>query len=845
MAAPRGSGRRNTAPVLPLLTIPRVLGLTAVFALVVAGILFRSTTIDYEEARAAWEATLSSSADYRKGWLNAWLDERLADAHVIARFPSVRAALEQPPTGDTLTPLPPTEEQHLRRALTAALDDHATDSIVAIDPQGRIAFAQGQFTPPTTLLFALAARPPPTCDVTVDGRLFLMFSAPVHDPDAAGNPLVGWVFLLADPAARLWPLLTRERVPTETGETILLRRDGDRIVYVSPLRFTESKEPLDLPADMPNLAGRAATEGREDFAEWRDYRGERILAATRSLNIPGWGLVRKVDAAEAFAPYAKAVRRSVLLAAVGVLAFGAVMLSLSRRQKARTLDAALRQERQLRAVEERYRQLINQANDIMLVFQPDGRIVEANRRAEETYGYTRDELLELNARALRAPETQAPPPEDLLVRADSGGIVVEGIHRRRDGSTFPVEAGIVGVHLSGEHLYLTVIRDITERRRAEEALRVSEARFRALFDHAAVAMGILDLDGRIVEANDALCKLAGLPRDGLLGTSHLAYSHPDDLAVTQQMFGTVAGGTSDTYILEKRYVTAGAHLIWARLSAALIRDGAGRPLYVTAIIDDITEQKLAAEAVRQANAELEERVAQRTAELKDANAELSAFNYSVSHDLRAPLRHIEGFIRILEEDYADRLPPEGRRYLERVRAGSVRLNQLIDALLRLVRVGRAELQPRSVNLTELAHATFEDLCQHRNGQAIDFVVGALPRTCGDPVLLRELFDNLIGNAIKFTRAVPGARIEVGIESCNGDRVFYVRDNGVGFDPAYAERLFRVFQRLHSAHDFEGTGIGLSIVKRIVERHGGKVWAESVPGQGATFYFTLPEPETGP
>ncbi|MCK6555780.1 PAS domain S-box protein [Candidatus Binatia bacterium] len=718
MVAPRTAVPAEAPAVWPVLTQRHVAALTMAFAAVVAGILWWSVRTDYRAVLALWQSQLSASAEYRRGWMNEWLTERGGDARMVAGFPTVRAALQQRLAGDRLEPLPPAEERHLRDAIATALDERVAGAITVIDPQGRVAFTVGSVTVPTTILTDLGVNPPAVTDVTIDGRLLLMFSAAVREENAPNGRIMGWVLTLVDPAVRLWPLLMAEGLPVSTGEALIVRRHGDSISYLSPLRFAEPGKVLRLPADTPGLAARDATAGRNVFGEFSDYRGERVLAATRGLDVPGWGLIRKIDRTEAFATYKKAIRRSTVIALLAVVAFGAGMLSLGRRQRARALDAELHRERQLRA---------------------------------------------------------------------------------------------------------------------------SEARFRALFDHAAVAICIVDLEGKFVEVNDALCKLTGVPRDLLLGRSFMELSHPDYAERARQRFEWLVRGEADSYAVERPFVAPDSRVVWARVSAALIRDGTGQPRYVAVVLDDITGQKEAAEAIQRINAELEERVAQRTAALEEANAELSAFNYSVSHDLRAPLRHIEGFIRILEEDYAAALPLEGRHYLDRVRAGSVRINQLIDALLRLVRIGRAEMQPRSVNLTELARATFEDLRQHDNDHAIDFVVGQLPRVSGDPVLLRELFDNLLGNAIKFTRPVVPARIEVGAEQHNGDRVLYVRDNGVGFDPDHGDRLFRVFQRLHNAQDFEGTGIGLSIVKRIVEKHGGRVWAESVPGNGATFYFTLPEP----
>ena len=239
------------------------------------------------------------------------------------------------------------------------------------------------------------------------------------------------------------------------------------------------------------------------------------------------------------------------------------------------------------------------------------------------------------------------------------------------------------------------------------------------------------------------------------------------------------------------------------------------------------------------NAELERRVRERTAELEAANQELEAFAYSVSHDLRAPLRSIRGFSEVVLERYAGQLDAAGRDLLHRVCESSQRMNRLIDDLLKLSRIGRSELRWQPVNLSALAEAIAADLREAEPGRAVEIVIGPNLRAEGDERLLGIVLENLLANAWKFTGSRPGGLIEFGSVS-QTEPTFFVRDNGVGFDMAHADKLFGVFQRLHSSSEFPGTGIGLAIVQRIIRRHRGRAWATGVVNQGATFYFTLPE-----
>lgn len=366
--------------------------------------------------------------------------------------------------------------------------------------------------------------------------------------------------------------------------------------------------------------------------------------------------------------------------------------------------------------------------------------------------------------------------------------------------------------------------ELDARRRAEQELD----RFFAL---SLDLLCIAGFDGYFKRLNPSWERVLGHPAEALLAEPYLNFIHPDDrLATSAEAEKNAAGGQTMTF--ENRYRCRDGSYRWLLWSA--MPSPEQRLIY--AIARDVTERKQAEEEIRK-RGEL----------LEAANKELEAFSYSVSHDLRAPLRHIDGFSELLSKQAAG-LDEKGRRYLKTISESAKQMGALIDDLLAFSRIGRTVLSETTVDLNRLVEDVRQSLRQDTEGRRIAWAIGPLPEVSGDPSLLRQVFANLIGNAVKYTRMREEARIDIG--SQNGasgehrDVVVFVRDNGAGFDPQYAHKLFGVFQRLHSASEFEGTGIGLANVQRIIHRHGGRVWAEGAVDGGATFYFALPARREG-
>ena len=463
-----------------------------------------------------------------------------------------------------------------------------------------------------------------------------------------------------------------------------------------------------------------------------------------------------------------------------------------------------------------------------------GNILDANKAFLKMVGYTREEVLSGSVRwAGMTPPEWRHLDERAIEQLQATGVATtwEKEYIRKDGGRIPILVGVAMLEgTAGE--CISFILDLTELKRAERALQQSEALKTAVMAAALDAIVMMDHEGTISEFNPAAERTFGYARAEVIG------KRLSDLLIPPALRARHTKG------LERYLETGKEHVIGKRLElSAMRRDGTEFPVEVavvrirsegspvfTGYIRDITERRQLAEVeiLRRAKEAAEE-----------ANAELEAFSYSVAHDLRAPLRAINGFSSALREDWADKFDASAMENLTLIMAGAERMAQLIDALLALARLTRTEPRRETVDLTELARNVMAQLRAVEPTRSVDFVAANGLVVEGDPQLLRALLENLLGNAWKFTSKRPQARIELGREEPDGITDYYVRDNGAGFDMAHVGKLFAPFRRLHSTADFDGSGIGLATVQRIVRRHGGRIWAEGAENQGATFRFTLP------
>ncbi|MGE0090305.1 MAG: PAS domain S-box protein [Bacteroidales bacterium] len=513
-------------------------------------------------------------------------------------------------------------------------------------------------------------------------------------------------------------------------------------------------------------------------------------------------------------------------------------------------------------------------NEIYAFSAENLKFIDANKTAIQNIGYSLNELREMTPLDIKPFLTGLQFSEliDPLIKSEKNKIYFETIHRRKDGTEYPVEVHLQKTNYANSAVFMAIILDITERKNAERNLRESEEKYRILIENQTDLIVKIDTEGKFLYVSNSYCEMFGKTQDELLGNSFMPLVQEDDRESTKKAMESLYSEPYSCY-LEQRALTKKGWL-WLAWSDKAIVNNDGKIVGIIGVGRDINKQKIAEEKTMLLNEELEQRVKDRTIELneqslklkesqnallflledinesrdelqmlnlklEEANKELEAFTYTVSHDLKAPLRAIDGFSNFLLEDYKDKLDEEGLRLINVICENTKKMDQLIIDLLQLSRVNRGEMHITQIDMCEFVKQTYKEIASPEVVKKFKFKVNNIPSAYADQVLLKQVWVNLLGNAIKFTHKQDKCEIEINGEIENEFIVYSIKDSGVGFDTRYESKLFGVFQRLHKTEEFEGTGVGLSIVKRIIDRHGGKVWAESELGVGSTFYFSLP------
>jgi PAS domain S-box-containing protein len=535
----------------------------------------------------------------------------------------------------------------------------------------------------------------------------------------------------------------------------------------------------------------------------------------------------------------------VLIGVILVLTAVAVRLMADRQVRSvktakRELAAHQKAQAALKQTQDLLAAISNNSLAVIYVKDLKGVYLLVNKQFERIFGLTQEQIIGHDdyviypravAETLRANDAQVIAARQTINLKETIP-QIDGIHTYISAK-FPL------FDASGEPYALAGIStDITERQRADDALRVSEEKFSKAFRTSPDSININRLaDGQYLEINQGFTTLMGYTAEEAIGKTSLEL----DIWVDPQERARLVDGlrtNGEVRNLEARFRRKNGEIAIALMSATLIEING--EMCILSLTHEITERRQAEDDIRSLNAELEQRVARRTAELEAANRELEAFAYSVSHDLRTPLRAIDGFSKILLEENQGKLDEQSLAWLARIRVGAQRMDEIIQDLLNFSRLSRQPLNKQLVCTHELVADVLRELLSGREQRSIEWQIGELLDCQADPSLLRQVYLNLLDNAIKYTRQRQPAQVEVGCQHNGGETIYFVRDNGAGFDMQFIGKLFGVFQRLHRDDEFEGTGIGLATVQRVIHRHGGRVWAEAEVDKGATFYFTLGE-----
>lgn len=497
-------------------------------------------------------------------------------------------------------------------------------------------------------------------------------------------------------------------------------------------------------------------------------------------------------------------------------------------------------EKQLQSTSAYTRSLIEASPDPLVTINAEGKITDVNLATEKITGHSRGELIGTDFSDYFTEPEKA--------RAGYQQVFTEGFVRdyplairQQDGQTRDVLYN-ASVYLDEQGQVVGVfaaVMDITERKQAEKRLDDSEVRFRALVSATAQIVWTTDSAGNVADDIPSWRAYTGQTIEQVRGAGWAEALHPDDVARTLAVWQRAVENRS-LYVTEYRLRRHDGQYRSFAVRGVPLQNADGSIYEWVGYCADITERKQAEDEIRRLNEELEQRVIERTAQLKDANKELEAFAYSVSHDLRAPLRHIGGFVELLLINSQEKLDEKGLHYLRVISDSAGQMAKLIDDILSFSRMGRAEMMKISVRLDKLALEAIKILQNEAQGRDIVWDIKPLPVVKGDAGMLQTVLTNLLSNALKYTRPKKQAVIEIGSIPSENETTVYVKDNGVGFDMKYENKLFSLFQRLHRVEEFEGTGVGLANVRRIIHRHGGRTWAEGAVDKGATFYFSLPK-----
>jgi PAS domain S-box-containing protein len=673
-------------------------------------------------------------------------------------------------------------------------------------------------------------------------KIYLKVLVPIVD-EQSNNQLIAVLEFRINPETFLYPLIETWPTPSKTSETLIAKREGDSAVYLNEIKFRKNSAlSYKISLERKEVLVVKAILGEKGVVEGSDYKDDEVIGYVCSVPNSPWFMVARMDRAEMFAPMKEKIWSMIVFIFVLILGTGSGFGFMWRHQRVNYYKEKAEVAAELIVLETRYRRLFETSKDGIIILDAEtGMIVDVNPFLLEMLGFTHEAFLQKYIWDIGFFKNVIATKDNFLELQQKEYIRYENLPlETSSGKKVQVEF-ISNVYLvNNKKVIQCNIRDITERKMAEAAQRKSESNFRAVAELSPMAIyASSGIDQKAIYTNEAFYNMFGFSIADVPTVGHWwIKAFPDEKyrqqIIDQWVYNIEQAGKNNTDVEKLECVCT------CKDGSEKIIAWAGKTIgdEFWAFGYDLTQRKQAEEIIRKLNAELEQRVIERTTQLENANKELESFAYSVSHDLRSPLRAIEGFSRFLYDDYYEKLDDEAKRLLNIIRDNTRRMDQLITDLLALSRVTRSELNYSRIDMTALAKSMYVEIVSDDLKKKFEFEVAKLPDAYGDGNIMRQVWINLISNAVKFSLKSKVRKIEIGCTNEKGINIYYIKDAGIGFDSKYKHKLFGVFQRLHSSEEFEGTGVGLAIVQRIVHRHGGEIWAEGEIDKGATFYFSL-------
>ncbi len=643
----------------------------------------------------------------------------------------------------------------------------------------------------------------------------------------------GLLLIRIDPAEVLYPLVQTWPVPGKTTESLLVRQEGDEVVYLSELRFRKNSElELRKPLSAEKLPASMAVRGEKATAEGLDYRGAPVIAAMRKIPGSPWFLVAKVNHSEVFTALNDQMTMIVIMIILFVLTIGMLLGIIEWNENARFYREKYEAELDRLALRKHFDYILKYANDIIFLTDRNMNIIEANDRAVEAYQHTREELIGMSLYNIRSPEALQSLEQEIRILDEIGYSTYETVHVRKDGTYMPLEISARKVEIEGVKYIQEICRDITERKQAEETLRVSEERFRKIFEESPISIAMTGKDMAIIRANSAFCKMLGYREDEVKLVPLRNFTHPDYVSDNDVGMLRLVARETPVYHTENRFVRNDGSVIWGSTTISIIRNNNDEVQYFLVMIEDITQRKKAESELIAAKEKAEESDRLKT-----------AFLHNVSHEIRTPMNAIIGFSALLNEP--DTTAEERKQFIDIIFQSGSQLLSIINDIVDIANIesGQVKLNIKEMNLNASMRSLYEQFSYKEKSDILKISLKtgltdekAVILTDGTKVI--QILSNLINNATKFTST---GSVSFGYAVKNGNLEFFVKDTGIGIPKEHHEKIFERFFQVDNviSRKFGGTGLGLSICKAYVELLGGKIWVRSEPGNGTDFRFTLP------